>query len=88
MNPDIRVIGDFSGRNIASVHAAGVGAQGTPVTVPAEATIADGIAVRRAGDITLPLVERFVDEMVTVDEEEIANTIVILLEKEKTLAED
>jgi threonine dehydratase len=60
---------------------------GSPVTLPAEATIADGIAVRRCGDLTLPLVKRFVDEIVTVDEEEIANAIMVLLEREKTLAE-
>jgi threonine dehydratase len=60
---------------------------GSPITLPAEATIADGIAVRRAGDLTLPLVKRFVDEIVTVDEEEIANAIMVLLEREKTLAE-
>lgn len=60
---------------------------GRPVTVAAEATIADGIAVRRAGEKTLPLVEKYVDELVTVDEEEIASAILVLLEREKTLAE-
>ena len=57
------------------------------VTVPANKTIADGIAVRRAGDITFPLVQKYVDEVVTVDDEEIANAILLLLEKEKTLTE-
>src|SRR5256885_6247700 len=51
------------------------------------ATIADGIAVRRAGDRTLPLVQKYVDDIVTVEEEEIANAILLLLEREKTLAE-
>jgi threonine dehydratase len=60
---------------------------GSPVTISAEATIADGIAVRRAGDLTLPLVSRYVDEIVTVDDEEIASAILMLLEHEKTLAE-
>jgi threonine dehydratase len=60
---------------------------GEPVTIPAEATIADGIAVRRAGDLTLPLVTRYVDEIVSVDDEEIASAILLLLEQEKTLAE-
>jgi threonine dehydratase len=60
---------------------------GKPVTIPAEATIADGIAVRRAGDQTFSLVQRYVDEIVTVDEEEIAKAILVLLEREKTLAE-
>ena len=60
---------------------------GHPVTVPAEATITDWIAVRRAVILTFPLVEQYVDEIVTVDEEEIAKAILILLENEKTLAE-
>jgi threonine dehydratase len=62
-------------------------AEGKPVTIHASATIADGIAVRRAGELTLPLVQKYVDEIVTVDEEEIANAILLLLEREKTLAE-
>ena len=62
-------------------------AEGKPVTLNPAATIADGIAVRRAGDRTLPLVQKYVDDIVTVDEEEIANAILLLLEREKTLAE-
>jgi threonine dehydratase len=58
-----------------------------PVTVDPATTIADGIAVRRAGDLTFPLVERYVDEIVTVEEDEIASAILMLLEREKTLAE-
>jgi len=58
-----------------------------PVTVAPAITIADGIAVRRAGNLTLPLVEQYVDEIVTVDEDEIASAILMLLEREKTLAE-
>jgi threonine dehydratase len=60
---------------------------GEPVTVPAAATIADGIAVRRVGLHTLGLARRFVDGVVTVSEEEIANAILLLLEIEKTVAE-
>jgi threonine dehydratase len=58
-----------------------------PVVIPAEPTLADGIAVRKAGRLTLPLVERYVDEIVTVEEEEIAAAILVLIEREKTLAE-
>ena len=83
-NPNIRVVGVETERLPSMLRAI---ENGSPVTLPAEATIADGIAVRRAGDLTLPLVERFVDEIVTVDEEEIANAIMVLLEQEKTLAE-
>lgn len=62
-------------------------AQGKPVTLEWAKTIADGIAVRRAGERTLPLVQKYVDDIVTVEEEEIANAILLLLEREKTLAE-
>jgi threonine dehydratase len=62
-------------------------AEGKPVTLNPAATIADGIAVRRAGDRTFPMVQHYVDDIVTVDEEEIANAILLLLEREKTLAE-
>ncbi len=57
------------------------------VTLPPNKTIADGIAVRRAGDVTFPLAEKYVDDVVTVDDEEIANAILAMLEKEKTLTE-
>ena len=83
-NPGIRVVGVQTERLPSMLRATEAG---EPVTVPAEATIADGIAVRRAGNRTLPLVQRYVDELVTVDEEEIANAILILLEREKLLAE-
>ena len=58
-----------------------------PVTLDPSTTIADGIAVRRAGDVTYPVVEKYVDEIVIVDEDEIASAILTLLEREKTLAE-
>lgn len=83
-NPKIRVIG-VEPEKLPSMLRAREG--GKPVTIGAEATIADGIAVRRAGDLTLPLVTRYVDEIVTVDDEEIASAILTLLEHEKTLAE-
>jgi threonine dehydratase len=83
-NPNVRVIGVQPAR-LPSMKAAV--AEGHPVTLSPAATIADGIAVRRAGEKTLPLVQKYVDEIVTVDEEEIANAILLLLEHEKTLAE-
>jgi len=82
--PDIRIVGVQTSR-LPSMAAA-VEAH-HPVTIEPATTIADGIAVRRAGDLTLPLVERYVDEIVTVDEDEIASAILMLLEREKTLAE-
>jgi threonine dehydratase len=60
---------------------------GQPVVVPPARTIAEGIAVRRAGDKTLEVVRNYLDDVVLVDEEEIAEAILLLLEKEKTVAE-
>jgi len=83
-NPKVQIIGVQTSR-LPSMKAAVT--EGKPVTIPAAATIADGIAVRRAGERTLPLVKKYVDQIVTVDEEEIANAILLLLEREKTMAE-
>jgi threonine dehydratase len=83
-NPKIRVVGVQTAK-LPSMPAAV--AVHHPVTIEPATTIADGIAVRRAGDLTLPLVEQYVDEIVTVEEDEIANAILVLLEREKTLAE-
>jgi threonine dehydratase len=82
--PGVKVVGVEAAR-VPSMKQALAG--GSPVTVPAATTIADGIAVRRAGERTLPLVEKYVDEVVTVDEEEIASAILYLLEREKSVAE-
>ena len=60
---------------------------GKPVTLDPANTIADGIAVKRAGDLTFEHVRRWVDEIVTVSEEEIASAILYLLEREKTVVE-
>jgi threonine dehydratase len=83
-NPHVRVIGVQPAR-LPSMKVAI--AEGHPVTLSPAPTIADGIAVRRAGEKTLPLIQKYVDDIVTVDEEEIANAVLLLLEREKTLAE-
>jgi threonine dehydratase len=83
-NPRIQVIGVQPAR-IPSVKVAL--SEGKPVTLPSAVTIADGIAVRRAGERTLPLIQKYVDDIVTVEEEEIANAVLLLLEREKMLAE-
>ena len=82
--PDIRVVGVQTSRLPSMVAAV---EEHRPVTLEPATTIADGIAVRRAGDVTFPVVERYVDEIVTVEEDEIASAILVLLEREKTLAE-
>ncbi|MEP6932688.1 MAG: threonine ammonia-lyase [Nitrospirota bacterium] len=83
-NPHVEVVGVQTLR-LPSMKAA-LESDG-PVSLPPESTLADGIAVRRAGTRTLPLVRKYVDQIVTVDEDEIAMAILMLLESEKTLAE-
>ena len=83
-NPAIRVVGVQTSRLPSMAEAV---RQHHPVTLDPATTIADGIAVRRAGEITFPIVAKYVDEIVTVDEDEIASAILTLLEREKTLAE-
>ncbi len=82
--PQVKVIGVQTARLPSMIEAMRAH---QPTTIEAATTIADGIAVRRAGTLTYPVVERYVDEIVTVDEDEIASAILILLEREKTLAE-
>src|SRR5512140_293627 len=60
---------------------------GRPVTLDPANSLADGIAVKRAGDVTFEHVRAYVDEIVTVSEEEIASAILYLLEREKTVVE-
>ena len=58
-----------------------------PIPAPAVATIADGIAIKRPGQLTLGLIERWVDDLVTVDDDGIAEAMIVLLERGKLLAE-
>jgi threonine dehydratase len=82
--PGVRVIG-VEAELLASMLA-GLEA-GRPVTLEGAQTLADGIAVKRTGDLTLEHARKVVDEIVTVSEEEIASAILYLLEKEKTVVE-
>ena len=61
--------------------------QGRPVELGSVATIADGIAVKTPGDLTFQLCREYVDEIVTVREDEIASAILALMEVQKTVAE-
>jgi threonine dehydratase len=84
LKPSVRVVGVESS-HVPKMRAA-VDA-GAPVTIAAATTLADGIAVKRAGERTLPLFQRHVDQIVQVDDEEVANAILLLIEREKTVAE-
>ncbi len=84
LRPGIRVVG---------VQAAGANATylafhdqfAGPLENPA--TIADGLLTRAPGSMTLPIIRSCVDDVVTVSEEAIAETLVLLLERAKTVAE-
>jgi threonine dehydratase len=84
LRPDVRVIG---------VQAAGSAswtpslAAGHPVAIERGTTVADGIAVQLPGDLTFPLVQSLVDEVVEVSEDEICRAVVVLLERSKLMVE-
>jgi threonine dehydratase len=84
LRPDIRIVG---------VQASGCAAwapslaAGRPVEIERGTTIADGIAVQRPGELTFPLVQQFVDEVVEVTEDEICRAVVVLLERSKLMVE-
>ena len=82
--PEVRIVGVES---VALPAALRSREAGELVTIPRADTIAEGIAVRRIGEHTFRHIERYVDELVTVSEEEIAAGVLLLLEREKTVAE-
>lgn len=84
LRPDVRIVG-VEAERLASMSASR--RAGKRLTLEPAQTIADGIAVKQPGKLTLEIVEQLVDDIVTVSEEEIANAIMLLLEREKTLAE-
>jgi len=51
-------------------------------------TIADGVAVKKPGDLTFEIIKEYVDEIVTVSDKEIMEAFLLLLEKEKIVAEN
>ena len=56
-------------------------------TLPSVSTIADGIAVKKPGSVTFDMVSKYVDDIATVTEDEIAAAILALIEKQKMIAE-
>jgi len=84
LKPNVKVIG-VQTKNMPSMLEAI--AQKKIVTCNGCPTIADGIAVKTPGEITFELVQRYVDDIVTVDEEEIASAILLLMERVKTISE-
>lgn len=83
-HPRVRIIGVESAA-APSMHYSI--AKGAILETPVKVTLADGIAVKRVGENTFPIVHDLVDEVVLVQEEEIAQAIVALLERTKILVE-
>lgn len=61
--------------------------KGAPCNLTSVATIADGIAVKCPGSLTYHILDQYLDDVVTVNEEEIASTILALLERSKLMVE-
>ncbi len=84
LNPRIKVIG-AEPENVPKTKEALKA--GKPVLISPKPTLADGLAVKRIGDLTFKIISEVVDDVVTVSEDEIARTIYLLLERGKILAE-
>jgi threonine dehydratase len=84
MKPAIKIIG-VEAENAASMLASHQ--KGEIVALHAASTIADGIAVKRPGDLTFDIIEKYVDELVTVSDTEIAHAAYLILQRGKLLVE-
>ncbi len=84
LKPDVRVVGV----EVEAAPSARLSRDaGQIVGVEPAETLADGIAVKQIGELTFPLIEEYVDDIVLVADEEIARAILLLLEQEKTVVE-
>ena len=84
VRPAVRIVGveaEGAASMIASLAA------GVPVALERVSTMADGIALKSPGELTLRHVAELVDEMVTVSEEEISRALLLLLERAKAVVE-
>ncbi|HHX22440.1 MAG: threonine ammonia-lyase [Tepidanaerobacteraceae bacterium] len=84
IKPEIKLIG-VQTKNVPSM--AKSLSQNHITTVDGMPTIADGIAVKTPGEITFKIIQHYLDDIFTVDEDEIANAILLLLERAKVISE-
>ena len=82
-NPNVRIVGVQS----EAVDSMKASVEAGQIVTVSGTTIADGIAVGRPGGYTFPIVQKYVDEIVTVTEDEIAQAVLVLLESEKIVTE-
>ena len=84
MNPNIKIVG-VQTANIPSMHESMK--NGKVTTAFNDTTIADGIAVKTPGNVTFDIIKDLVDEVVVVEEDEIAQGMLFLMENQKVVAE-
>ena len=84
MRPEVRIVGVEAAASPSAVESLKAGA---PVRVESADTLADGIAVKRIGELAYPFLESLVDDVVLVSEREIADAVFFLLEREKAVVE-
>jgi threonine dehydratase len=84
MRPGTRIVGVEASACPSAYSACRAGAL---VCIDPGHSVADGITVKQVGALTYPVIREHVDEIVLVDEEQIAEAMVYLLEQEKVLAE-
>lgn len=84
LRPEVEVVGVQAARCAAVAASL---AHSSAVVPQASQTIADGIAIKRPGALTLPLLERWLTAVVTVEEDAIAEAMILLLERSKLLVE-
>jgi len=84
LRPEVRIVGVQATGAQTIVDSL---AKGTPQTLESVDTIADGIATGGVSELTLSIIERHVDEVVTVDDAEIVDAILLLMERAKQVVE-
>lgn len=83
LNPKIKIIGvQAEGAKVLFNHF-----HGNPTSSQGIFTIAEGIAVKEPGTLTMPIIHKYVDDMITVSDNEIATAMIYMLERKKTLIE-
>ena len=84
LNPNVKVYGVQAENAASMVNSV---RQGKQITLDTVATFADGIAVKHPGDLTYEIVSKYVDDVITVSEDETAAAILTLMEKQKVVSE-
>ena len=84
LRPSVKVYG-VQAANAPSMYESRL--KGEQITLSTVSTFADGIAVKHPGDTTFKMVQEYVDDIVTVSEDEIAAAILAMIEKQKLIAE-